>query len=406
MLKCIWSVSSTRALGSVACSSLSSLLQPHAVEVTQIRGRKRALKATLTKAQKLERRLKREEREAARKQYTFMERIKIRRMKNLLSPSQQYPGRYEAEKETELSGRPATNVYIRNMLKTQFLTVSEALAKHRDLQHPMIYNNPNAPIRMRLELNMTTEKTTKMMSNSDEIVPVPFPFKHNEKRTILAFTNDPAMQEAVVEWGAEMAVGQDVVKKILKGHFRTEDYDFCVAHSDMAHAILPLRGVLRTRFPTKFNGGLGDDLKEIIERFRSGVKLAIKSDVVYPIWGLTDCVVGRLSMADEEIEANVETIIKAACSHRNPALGPFINRAVLMTIPGKEFYPIDVNKWLPEPTEEEIERVEKRKTKKAAKKVVERKPSEEDEEGEKKPTAETAEEDDEDDDDRRKSVTA
>ena len=78
----------------------------------------------------------------------------------------------------------------------------------------MIYNNPNAPIRMRLELNMTTEKTTKMMSNSDEIVPVPFPFKHNEKRTILAFTNDPAMQEAVVEWGAEMAVGQDVVKKV------------------------------------------------------------------------------------------------------------------------------------------------------------------------------------------------
>lgn len=51
-----------------------------------------------------------------------------------LSPSQQYPGRYEVEKETELSERPATNVYIRSMLKTQFLTVSEALAKHRDLQ--------------------------------------------------------------------------------------------------------------------------------------------------------------------------------------------------------------------------------------------------------------------------------
>ena len=56
-----------------------------------------------------------------------------------LSPSQQYPGRYEAEKETELSGRPATNVYIRNMLKTQFLTVSEALAKHRDLQVKFLF---------------------------------------------------------------------------------------------------------------------------------------------------------------------------------------------------------------------------------------------------------------------------
>ena len=78
------------------------------------------------------------------------------------------------------------------------------------------------------------------------------------------------------------------------------------------------------------------------------------------------------------------------------------SRAVLMTIPGKEFYPIDVNRWLPEPTEEEIERVEKRKTKRAAKKAVEKKPSEEDEEGEKKPTAE----DDDDEDDTKKSVTA
>lgn len=46
-------------------------------------GRKRALKQTITRQQKLERRLKREEREAARKQYSFMERINIRRMKNL-----------------------------------------------------------------------------------------------------------------------------------------------------------------------------------------------------------------------------------------------------------------------------------------------------------------------------------
>lgn len=46
-------------------------------------GRKRALKQTITRQQKLERRMKREEKEAARKQYTFMERINIRRMKNL-----------------------------------------------------------------------------------------------------------------------------------------------------------------------------------------------------------------------------------------------------------------------------------------------------------------------------------
>ncbi|CAJ0569775.1 unnamed protein product, partial [Mesorhabditis spiculigera] len=134
---------------------------------------------------------------------------------------------------------------------------------HRELQCPEIYNRPNAPIKLRIELNMSTEKSTKMISNHDEIVPVPFPFKHQEKRTILAFVNDLKLQEAAVESGAELSVGQDVV-----------------------------------------NGGLGDDLPAIIDRFRNGVKLSIKGD-------------------------------PALCVHRSPALGPFINRCLMMTIPGE-----------------------------------------------------------------------
>ncbi|CAB3406591.1 unnamed protein product [Caenorhabditis bovis] len=344
-----------------------TVLRPTSAEIMQIRGRKRALKQTMTRQQKLERRIKREEKEAARKQYSFMERINIRRMKNLLSPSQQFPGRFAAEDEANLPEKPTLDVFIKNHFKTQFYSVGEALEMHRELQQPSIYNNPNAPVRMRLELNMTTERQTKMVQSSDEIVPVPFPFKHNEKRTILAFVNDPKLQELALESGAEMSLGQDMIKKIIKGQFRTEDYDFCVAHIDMASFILPLRGILKTRFPTRANGGLGENLPELIEKFKNGVKLNIKSDPVYPNWGLSDCVVGRLSMPNEEIEANIGTVIAAACSHRNPALGPFVNRALLMTIPGDEHYAIDVSKWLPVPSEEEIEKIEKRKNKKKKK---------------------------------------
>lgn len=42
--------------------------------------------------------------------------------------------------------------------------------------------------------------------------------------------------------------------QIIKGMFRIDDYDFCVAHTDMASSILPLRGILRSRFPNKING--------------------------------------------------------------------------------------------------------------------------------------------------------
>ncbi|EYC31125.1 hypothetical protein Y032_0004g1971 [Ancylostoma ceylanicum] len=373
-----------RSTAASSCSGLMSaeLLRPVVGEFAQQRGRKRALKQTITRQQKLERRLKREEREAARKQYTFMERINIRRMKNLLSPSQQFPGRLNRDDEVNLPDKPLTNIFIRSKVKTQFYTVSEALAMHRELQQPSIYNHPNAPLRLRLELNMQTERQTKMVTNSDEIVPVPFPFKHNEKRTILAFVNDPKLQELAVESGAEIALGQDVVKKIIKGQFRTDDYDFCVAHVDMASYILPLRGILRTKFPTRFNGGLGEDLPDLVHKFKSGVKLAIKGDPVYPIWGLSDAVVGReaqsgsadgrwipeLGMPDDQVEANIATVIKAACAHRNAALGPFVNRALLMTIPGEEHYALNVDAWLPVASEEEIEKLERRRNKKAKKK--------------------------------------
>ncbi|CAJ0567560.1 unnamed protein product, partial [Mesorhabditis spiculigera] len=296
-----------------------------------------------------------------------MERINIRRMKNLLSPSQQYPGRLVADEEEALPDKPATNVYIMSSVKTQFFSVRDALAMHRELQCPEIYNRPNAPIKLRIELNMSTEKSTKMISNHDEIVPVPFPFKHQEKRTILAFVNDLKLQEAAVESGAELSVGQDVVKKIIKGQFRTDDYDFCVAHTDMAPHILPLRGLLRSKFPNKVNGGLGDDLPAIIDRFRNGVKLSIKGDPVYPIWGLAEPVVGRLSMSDDQLEENIAAIVQALCVHRSPALGPFINRCLMMTIPGEAHFALDVKKWEPVATEEELEKMDARRNKKKAK---------------------------------------
>ncbi|TMS38190.1 hypothetical protein L596_004966 [Steinernema carpocapsae] len=346
------------------------LLKPSTAFLQQHRGRKRSLKRTITRAEKLERRLKREAKEAARKQYSFMERVSIRRMRSLLSPSQQFPGRLEVDKETDLPDAPECNVYVRSSVKTQYQPISKALGIHRIMQQPSIYNNPNAPIRLRFELNMTTERLTKMINSSDHIVPIPVPFKHNEKRTIMAFAKTVENQEIALEAGAEVALGVDIIKKIIKGQFRTDDYDFCVAHTDMSSAILPLRGILKSRFPTYINGGLGENLPEIIEKFKNGIKLSVKSDPVYPVWGLCNAVVGRLSMTDEEVEANIATVVDSLCKLRNPALGPFINRALMMTVPGEAHVALDLDKYIPVPTADQIEQVEKRKNKKRKKETV------------------------------------
>ena len=95
---------------------------------------------------------------------------------------------------------------------------------------------------------------TKPLTASEEIVPVPHVFKHNEKRSILALAADEENQAKALEAGAELSLGADMIKKILKGQFRVDDYDFCVAHTNMSTLIAPLRGVLRSRFPTQLNG--------------------------------------------------------------------------------------------------------------------------------------------------------
>ncbi|VIO99269.1 Uncharacterized protein BM_BM7752 [Brugia malayi] len=340
------------------------LLLPSIYSLQQYRGRKRNLKRALTKQERQERRLKREAKEAERKKYTFMQRIQISRMKHMTSISEQFPGRLNPAKEAHLPDKPTTNIFIRSAYKTQYYSVSEALQMHREMQQPSIYNNPNARIRLRMELNMTTERKTKMVADSEELVPIPYPFKHNEKRTILAFAYEQHNRDAAVEAGAEIALGPDMIKKIIKGMFRIDDYDFCVAHTDMASSILPLRGILRSRFPNKINGGLGDDFQEIIGKFKNGIKLSIRGDPIMPVWGLCDTVIGRLAMNDDELKANIAAVIEALCKHRNPALGPFINRALIMVIPGDAHFALDVNPFLPIPTEQEIEKIGKRMKKK------------------------------------------
>lgn len=75
-----------------------------------------------------------------------------------LSPSQQLPGRYDAAKESDLPDKIPYEVFVRSEYKTQFYTIQQALEMHRLLQNPKMYNRPNALLKIRFELNMTTEK--------------------------------------------------------------------------------------------------------------------------------------------------------------------------------------------------------------------------------------------------------
>jgi hypothetical protein len=69
--------------GSLRIGSACGMIAAITPEICQIRGRKRNLKKSLSRQEKMLRRQKREEKIAERKKHSFMERIKIRQMRAL-----------------------------------------------------------------------------------------------------------------------------------------------------------------------------------------------------------------------------------------------------------------------------------------------------------------------------------
>lgn len=97
-------------------------------------------------------------------------------------------------------------------------TPEQALNNLREYADPRLFNLPKAPVRLRLELNMTTEKKVrwKLLSaerQSDlqnryvagfaQVVDVPHLFSHKEKRALIAFCATDEQEEEAVRLVAE-----------------------------------------------------------------------------------------------------------------------------------------------------------------------------------------------------------
>lgn len=51
-----------------------------------------------------------------------------------------------------------------------------------------MYNIPNAPLTVEIELNMQGEKATRFVDNFQRVAMIPHKFEHGEERKIIVFT--------------------------------------------------------------------------------------------------------------------------------------------------------------------------------------------------------------------------
>lgn len=83
---------------------------------------------------------------------------------------------------------PTDNCYVAKYYRWPVYTVAEAIECHREVHHPTMYNLPNSPIIVHIELNMKGEKATRFVDNFQRVAMMPHKFDHGEERRILVFT--------------------------------------------------------------------------------------------------------------------------------------------------------------------------------------------------------------------------
>lgn len=68
--------------------------------------------------------------------------------------------------------------------------MTEAIQMHRETHDPTMYNMPDAPLNILIELNMQGEKKTRFVTDFSKLALIEYPFEHGEVRQVIAFAKD------------------------------------------------------------------------------------------------------------------------------------------------------------------------------------------------------------------------
>lgn len=236
-----------------------------------------------------------------------------------------------------------------------------------------MYNVPKAPIIAHIELNMQGEKATRFIENFNRMAPVQHKFNHGQDRSILVFAKGQENIEEARAAGATMVGGAELVKEIQNGDLLVSDYQYVVAHPNVLPDMVPIRGLMKKKFPVPKNGTLGPDLKSLVERFMNGIQYSGMKDENQMDFGLISTTFGTLDMDPKQLEENLISLLKDVDSIRPKRAGKFVTRVLIKSPPSSEQLKIDPFQYIPEGKKEV------KKDDKTTKKAPETKDEDEDE---------------------------
>lgn len=247
---------------------------------------------------------------------------------------------------------PRDDVYVGKYYRWKVYSVAEAIQNHVETHHPSMYNEPNSQLMAHVEINMKGEKGTRIVDSFHRTAPIKNKFAHGEERTVLVLAKGTEFHEIARKAGAAHVGGPELVKDIQNGDLLLTEYQYVVAHPNILPDLVPIRGLMKKKFPNVKLGSLGTDLEEMIQRFINGIQYSAVKDEYQNDFGLVTTPVGTLNMDPKHLEENLVSLLKDIDMMRPKRAGKFITRVLLLSPPSPEKFKIDPFLYVQEGKEE------------------------------------------------------
>ncbi|XP_063281397.1 large ribosomal subunit protein uL1m [Pelobates fuscus] len=235
---------------------------------------------------------------------------------------------------------PTDDVYIARYYPKPTLEVETAtnlLKKYQTLD----FTYSNQAVYAELKLDMKMEKKKKV----DPFVGYlnyPYPFS-TEDNKIVVFTEDAEAVEIAKCNGVAFVGGSELVEQVLNDEIQA---DFYVATPDIIPKLNPLKNKLRKKFPKSKRGSVGRDIPKMLQLFRTCHEYLVENEC------LIKTKIATLEMPCEHIAANLDALIKDACTHKPLSYGPFVERVIISSATSEALF-IKFQKFLPQQPEKE-----------------------------------------------------
>ncbi|CAK1541250.1 unnamed protein product [Leptosia nina] len=233
------------------------------------------------------------------------------------------------------------NVFPMRYYRWPVYTAEEAIKAHQETHHPTMYNDTDGLVFAKVEMNMEAVKKNRFMENFTRLTLLPHYFPRDEERTILAFCKGPELIKQVAEAGASMVGSTELIKKIQDGTIKLGDYDYVIAHPNIITDLVPIRGLMKKRFPNVKSGTLDSDISNLVKKFAAGIQYRVVKDENQQNYGSVEVPVGRLNMDAKSVAENIEFLLKDIQTVRPKRDGLFITRCLIVSPPSTENLKID-----------------------------------------------------------------